>query len=258
MRTITIDVYPFEELSEQAQQRAIEAVREKLSGDWWDFSDNDDVAAVMVAELARLLGTPGAADYGVYDFPGIPGVQLDGWSLDRGQNIAVSGRLNRDNAPNLPWADGISHVSLSAHRSNFTTIDVDDDDEPDCTCNPSRPPVRMLRRVVTRRPSRAVLTVRREIERRTSLRTLLGAPVPMPPYLAVVEREPGCEPDCATRTAPAVTDEQRDTLEQAVRDAISGAWQAGKNEEEYRSSRDYAHERIEHSDYEFTADGDLH
>lgn len=78
MQEITIRLFDFDELSEPAQARAVDAIREKLDGPWWDSSDIDDLTAVMTSTLAEKLGTPGWDSRGVADFPGIPGVRVVG------------------------------------------------------------------------------------------------------------------------------------------------------------------------------------
>lgn len=130
MREITIKLYELDELSPDARARAIETLREKLGGDWWDSADDDDIRDVMVATLAEKLGTPGVHDFGVSDFPGIPFVTVDGWSLDQRQALAVSGGLERGNAPALPWTDEFDSVTLTSERSDGTRIDVN----LSCTC----------------------------------------------------------------------------------------------------------------------------
>lgn len=139
MREITIRVYEFDELSDQAQERAVEVIREKLDGVWWDSADNEDVQDAIVYALAGKLGTPGRDAYGAADFPGVDGVSVDGWDVDRHQSLAVSGRLDRDNAPALPWADGLDHVELLGRRSNFTSVDTIECDPADCTCPTDQP-----------------------------------------------------------------------------------------------------------------------
>lgn len=114
--TETRTVFKFEELDERAQQRALDTIAGKLVGDWWDQHDNDDIAATMVYTFAEKLRAPGCDKYGVGDFPGIAGVKLEEWDLDRGQTIKFKGHLDRDNAPGLPWAEGIEAVVLTAYR----------------------------------------------------------------------------------------------------------------------------------------------
>lgn len=111
-RTITpaaFAVYTLDELDERARARAIDYVAEKR---WWDRFDNGQIGETLVAAFAQRLGSPGWDEYGVSDFPGIPGVELFEWSMDRSQELTFKGTLTRDNAPALPWADGIEEVAL--------------------------------------------------------------------------------------------------------------------------------------------------
>ncbi len=130
MREIT--VYSFDELSEDAKEKAVAGIREKLAGDWWDSSDIEDISAVIVAALAQKFSTPGWDQYGVDDYPGIPAVSLEGWDLDRGQSIVLKGQLTRDNAPALPWVPGIGAVELDPKRDH--TYLVIEEENPECTC----------------------------------------------------------------------------------------------------------------------------
>lgn len=261
MRTdvISTDVFTFAELSPAAQERAVEILREKLGGVWWDQHDNDSVAAAMLYSLASALGTPAHGNHSEDDFPGIDGVRLDGWSLDRGQCIAVSGHLDRGNAPGLPWVNGISHVTLTGRRSDYTLVWVEDDDEPVCTCDETRPPVRSVAQWRTRRPD----VVRRAVLLMVAAAAEANAGAQHPDLrfgniLKPQETAPPCTPTCPTRTSPRVTAEQRSDLEQAVRDAISTAWTAGRDEMEYRTGEEYARDYVAQNDREFTADGDIY
>ena len=115
MRVITPEpftVYKFEELSEQAQQRAIESIVEMLQQSW-DSRDIEQVGEVILYTFAQKLGTPGLEEWGFGDFPGIPGTTLAEWDLDRSQTVKFQGVLTRENAPSLPWANGITSVILN-------------------------------------------------------------------------------------------------------------------------------------------------
>lgn len=148
MRTIKtedFDVYHLDELEPEARERAVEAIADKLASDWWDESDIDDISNVIVYALANEFGTPGHGEHGVADFPGIPGVGLDGWDLDRGSYVALRGTLTRENAPRLPWEDGIVEVTLTAGRG-YTWVDVEiDEDEVDLMNLPDLPDNRRRR-----------------------------------------------------------------------------------------------------------------
>lgn len=127
MREITPDpfkVFTLDELEPAARKRAIETVAEKLGGDWWDESNNESISDTIVYALAEAFKTPGWDTFGAGDFPGIPGVKLDGWDLDRGDSLTLSGTLTRENAPALPWDDTVEEVHLAATRWNGTSVGV--------------------------------------------------------------------------------------------------------------------------------------
>ncbi|MFC4859262.1 hypothetical protein [Actinophytocola glycyrrhizae] len=203
MQEITIQLFDFDELSEAAQERAVDAIREQLAGPWWDSGDIDDITAVMTSTLAEKLGTPGWDSYGVADFPGIPDVRVVGWDISRGGSIAVTGILTRDNAPALPWDEGIDRVELAGYRSDTTTV-TPHDMVLDCTCTPGH-------------------------------------------YLLAHDE------DCAALSCAPVTDEQRDDLEHAVRDALHDAWSAGGTEHDYKTGEQWAREVA--ANHQFTEDG---
>lgn len=108
-----VTVYKYGELSKAAQAKAVESAREKLSGPWWDSTDNEEISETIAYAFAQQLGTPGHATYGEADFPGIPGINLAGWDLERGESVEFKGKLTRENAPALPWVDGIVAVHLN-------------------------------------------------------------------------------------------------------------------------------------------------
>jgi hypothetical protein len=132
MRTITTTVYSYEELSDSAKTVAVEQLQGRLAGPWWDSHDTDAIAEVMVYTLAEMFRTPGWDTYGCADFPGIPAVKLDAWDLDQRRYLALRGHLDRDNAPELPWMDGIHSVTLTAewHNTRADVVDSDDDSDP--------------------------------------------------------------------------------------------------------------------------------
>jgi hypothetical protein len=183
MREITTKVYKFDELNAAAQADAIDKIRDSLSAGW-DSHDNDDIREVMVYMLAEKFQAPGWDTYGPGDFPGIDRVTMDGFDMDRYDSLALSGTVDRDNAPALPWVDGIDSVEMTSHRSDATMISVRDDDD---------------------------------------------AAVP-------------------------ATDDQRNAMEQSIRDAISAAWQAGEKECEYKTGEEWARELA--ADREFLANGE--
>ena len=135
MREINPDsftVYSLDELEPDARRKAIEGIAELLGGDWWDSSDIDDISDVIRYTLANKFGTPDHGKYGVGDFPGIDGVTLESWDLDRGSYVGLRGTLTRENAPALPWDDDIDSVSLTAGR-DYTSISVEFIDDAELT-----------------------------------------------------------------------------------------------------------------------------
>src|SRR2546421_11128720 len=122
MRTITtsVTVYAFDELEPDAQERAVQHVGEREAARGWDCDDLELIESTMVYTLAGMLKAPGWDTCGEVDFPGIDRVKVCEWDLDRGQVLALSGWLDRDNAPGLPWVDGIESVQLTAIRRGGT------------------------------------------------------------------------------------------------------------------------------------------
>jgi hypothetical protein len=131
MRDITRTVYSFDELSEAAQDKAVEQVREKFAGPWWDSGDIDDVAAEIHLAFAEELGSPGAAESGAADFDGIDGITLEAWDTDH-LTVTFRGVLHRDNAPNLPWVEELEDVYLGGGR-RATEIQPRDFDDVEAT-----------------------------------------------------------------------------------------------------------------------------
>lgn len=125
MRVITKVVYTFAELSDAAKEKAIETIREKLGGEWWDSHDIEDIGDVILHSLAQELGTPNAEQFGCGDYPGIPAVTVIGWDAEGGGSLVLDGYLDRDNAPKLPWTPGILGIALTSRRSDHSSIHVE-------------------------------------------------------------------------------------------------------------------------------------
>jgi hypothetical protein len=120
MREITnsFKVYQLDELEPSSRQRAIDTVRERLAGDWWDQDNIEDIGNTITYAFAERLAAPGWDTYGEADFPGIDGVTQDGWDLGRGQYVLFRGTLTRENAPALPWTDDVFAVHLERDRDH--------------------------------------------------------------------------------------------------------------------------------------------
>ncbi len=169
MRTITPDqfeVYLLDELGPEARQKAIANVTNLMAGDWWDSFDNESVSETIVYAFAEALRTPGWDKYGEGDFPGIPGVALSGWDLDRDDAVAFDGVLERANAPQLPWIDEIVAVQLqSAPRGGHTYVGVVVDDDGTSDLSDA---VRRMQDMVTDEMFAAKETGRKQLEYLTS------------------------------------------------------------------------------------------
>jgi len=102
------------------RETAIENVRDRRAGQWGDSHDIESMNETIVWGLAEALKSPEWDEHGPSDFPGIDGVELQGWDLERGQCVLLDGHLTRENAPALPWAAGIDSVTLEARRDHTT------------------------------------------------------------------------------------------------------------------------------------------
>lgn len=116
--------YTFADLSEDAKLKALETIAGKLSGDWFDDGNREDIAATIVMSLAVDIAFPGHEKYGEGDFPGIDGVKLESWDADRAE-AGFHGTLTRENAPGLDWPEDVYALDLDARRYGGTTITVE-------------------------------------------------------------------------------------------------------------------------------------
>lgn len=112
MRTVETTFYQYDELTEAAKQRAVQCIGDKMRGPWWE---PEPVAEVIVSAFAQALASPGWDSFGVSDFPGIDGCALSSWDLYP-RSVAFRGTLTRENAPALPWTDGLAEVVLTDER----------------------------------------------------------------------------------------------------------------------------------------------
>jgi hypothetical protein len=124
VETITRNIYTFAELTGTARQNATDAIIEALADDRYEAARE-----TVLWALAERLKTPGWDEYGPGDFPGIGGLDLVDWDIDRGYYVALSGEFNEDNAPGLPWPRLISRVQVSARRSgtSYDEFSYDED-----------------------------------------------------------------------------------------------------------------------------------
>lgn len=127
--THTVTYYTLPELKEH-HPRGFEQALENLDRMLWDDgSARESVGEVITYMFAEKIGEPGREQYGEGDYPGVPGVKVTGWELERGGYLALEGALTRRNAPDLPWIDQITEVRLLSASRMGTVIDVREDDE---------------------------------------------------------------------------------------------------------------------------------
>ncbi len=99
------DLYRYDELTEQAQDRARDAYRAMLDA-CWDSSDTDMLAEAITYEIGASFGDPANETHGAADYE-LPGnVKLTEWDLDRASCVKLRGTIGPDDAPKFPWPTG--------------------------------------------------------------------------------------------------------------------------------------------------------
>lgn len=224
--------FKYEELSDAAKKTAVEAVAEKLGGDWWNSDDAERVSETITYKLAEIFQSPEWDTTGESDFPGIDGITLSGWDLDRGSYILVSGTVTRENAPGLPWSDSIAHAILSERRSYVSIDAIPEDIAFTCaTCGQDA-----LWEAGTDDGPRHITQVP-------------GGNVD----------DDATDADHKPVKAGGMPERARlcDEFEQTLREALDVALTAGRTVMEYIGSEDNAREYIEDGDLDFNEDGSL-
>ncbi len=79
VETTTRTLFTYEELSEKAQERARDDYREHV------YIEPEEIETEMLYSIADALKSPGFDTYGPSDFPGIDGLKITEWDLDRGR-----------------------------------------------------------------------------------------------------------------------------------------------------------------------------
>lgn len=222
--------YTYEELDADAQRKAVEAIAEKLSGEWWDENDIEQVGETIVYALAEAFKTPGWDTFGEGDFPGIDGVSVKEWDLDRGEMISADGLIGPGNAPGLTWPTAVSYVELNG-KHHGTSINV--------------VPVDYLRFVCSRCGNDAGVD--------TSWSTVVVHLTD--DGLEDSDLDNDHKPFLVGGNLPSLDSSILDSFEQVVRDCLSSAITAGRKAMEYIGSEENASEWILHNEPEFNLDG---
>jgi hypothetical protein len=125
--TATHNVYTYDELPPDAQNRALEVLRNEA----WETLDSDMVAEDIAGYFDMLAtGSDGTAlrrkeletKYGVRIF----------WSVAYSQSdhASIEGKLHRSDLPNLAWPEGVTYARVSSRNYGGSQVEcVETDDE---------------------------------------------------------------------------------------------------------------------------------
>lgn len=118
--TVNRTVYRFEELSDTAQQRALEVLREGA----WECLDSDMIAEDIAGRFAYEANNK--FDEGVLSVKELEqrfGVRIY-WSVSYSQSDGgqIAGYLDRDICPNLAWPNDIRAIRVTANNFYGSTI----------------------------------------------------------------------------------------------------------------------------------------
>lgn len=110
MKEYTITRYSFEELSPEAQEKALEAWRYSLHMEIPDYLLEES----MLEELAREIT-------GAYDLPGADDLKISySLSYSQGDGVSFSGRVNKETAPGLSWPDSAIYAEFKRNSNHYS------------------------------------------------------------------------------------------------------------------------------------------
>lgn len=125
--TATRDVYTYDELTPDAQQRALE----KLRNDAWESLDSDMVAEDLAGYFSMLAAGTDGTVFSRRELENKYGVRIY-WSVSYSQSdhASIEGKLNRSNLPNLAWPEGVTYARVSSRNYGGSRVEcVETDDE---------------------------------------------------------------------------------------------------------------------------------
>lgn len=99
IETTTRELFTLDELDDGAREKAVDAISQSL----YESVEGYELAETIVYGIAASLKSPGWDTYGSGDFPGIAGLELWEWDVER-REISARGSLTPETAPALPWA----------------------------------------------------------------------------------------------------------------------------------------------------------
>lgn len=125
--TATRDVYTYDELPPDAQQRALEQLR----NDAWESLDSDMVAEDLAGYFDMLATGSDGAILSRRELETKHGVRIY-WSVAYSQSdhASIEGKLNRSDLPNLAWPEGVTYARVRSSNygnSIVECIETDDD-----------------------------------------------------------------------------------------------------------------------------------
>ena len=115
MKEYTVTRYSFEELSPEAQEKALEEWRYSLHRDLPEYF----LEEAMLDQLAREIT-------GDYELPGAEDLKISySLSYSQGDGVSFTGRVYKDKAPGLSWPDSAAYAEFSRgshHYSHAYTV----------------------------------------------------------------------------------------------------------------------------------------
>jgi hypothetical protein len=78
----------------------------------------------LIYTLAERLAAPGWDTFGEGDFPGIDGLEVTEWDVDR-HTIEVAGYLTPETAPALPWPPNVVRMNLRNPNTHGRSLAVE-------------------------------------------------------------------------------------------------------------------------------------
>lgn len=119
MKEFIVKRYRFEELDQEAQEKAVENMQRALN-EWLDSREIEDYLRYQLEE--RIGGTADEIDIHF------------SLSYCQGDGVALYGKITPQEAPKLPWIEGVAYVRLvknswGHHYSHSNTFNVDFYDE---------------------------------------------------------------------------------------------------------------------------------
>lgn len=114
MKEYTVKRYAFNELGEEARERAIKAMSARLN----EWIDEREITDYLTGKIEEALGGS------------VEGIDIR-YSLgySQGDGVAIYGQITREEAPNLTWPAKAEYVELtrnqwSTHNSHYNTFNV--------------------------------------------------------------------------------------------------------------------------------------